>query len=128
MNELKIHDIKNLVEVPDISFYLFISLIILAFLILCISIYLLYKKFKNKNKKIRKEYYKILQEIDFSKSKNAAYKITKYARLLAISQREIKLANELILQLEKHKYKKDVEDINKSIKIKYEIFMDALDV
>jgi len=39
-----------------------------------------------------------------------------------------KLANELIEELEKYKYKKNVEKIDDTIKAKFLVFMDSLDV
>ena len=39
-----------------------------------------------------------------------------------------KLANELIEELEKYKYKKIVENLDEEIKAKYKIFMESLDV
>ena len=76
----------------------------------------------------RKTYYNILKNIDFSDSKKAAYTITKYSRLLASNDREKKLANELIEDLEFFKYKKDVKNIDKMSKAKFLTFMEILDV
>jgi len=128
MNELKIHDIKDLTQIPDISFYIFLSLSILAILIILILIFIIYKYFKNKNKNKRKEYYKILKEIDLNESKESAYKISKYTRLLVTNQREENLFNELNEELEKFKYKKEVEPLNDEVKILFGRFMDIIDV
>lgn len=54
--------------------------------------------------------------------------ITKYSRLLARNDREIKISHELIEDLQKYKYKKEVEPISDDIKIKFDRFMDMLDV
>lgn len=128
MNEIKIHDIKELVDIPDISLYLYMFLWVLSIAILFILIFLLYKFFKNKNKNLKKLYYQKLKEIDLEDSKNSAYLITKYARLLATSDREIKLLNELIEELEAYKYKKEVEPLNDNVKIIFARFMDSVDV
>jgi hypothetical protein len=71
---------------------------------------------------------KILENIDFSNPKQSAYDITKYSRLLARNEREIRLCNDLIEDLEQYKYKKEVKDIDKSIQAKFSNFLDVIDV
>lgn len=128
MENIKIHDIKSLVEIPDFSIYIYILLISVAIFLVLLVLFLIYKIIKNRKKDFRKEYYKILEEIDFQDSKQCAYTITKYTRLLAVSQREKKLAEELIDELEQYKYKKDVKEIDEDIKILFSRFMDSVDV
>jgi len=128
MNEIKIHDIKELVEIPDISFYIYITLWILGIAFIFAIIFLIYKFFYNRNKNERKKYYKILKEVDLSNSKQSAYTISKYTRLLATSQREEKLVEELIEELDSYKYKKEVEELNDDVKIIFARFMDSVDV
>jgi len=128
MENIKIHDIKSLVEIPDFSIYIYILLISVAVFLVLLVLFLIYKIIKNRKKDFRKEYFKILEEIDFQDSKQCAYTITKYARLLAVSQREKKLAEELIDELEQYKYKKDVKEIDEDIKILFSRFMDSVDV
>ena len=128
MNELKIHDIKDIIQIPDISFYIFLGLSMLAILVLLILIFIIYKYFKNKKKNKRKEYYKILKEIDLKESKKTAYKISKYCRLLVSNEREKNLFNELNEELEKFKYKKEVEPLSDEVKILFGRFMDIIDV
>lgn len=124
----KLNDIKELEKIPDNSIFIFALLVFLGFLVLLSIIFLIIKFFKNRKKSPRKIYFEILKQIDFEDSKKSAYLITKYARLVASNEREKKLANELIDELEKYKYKKNVENINNEIKNKYSIFMEALDV
>lgn len=128
MNELKIHDIKNLVEIPDISFYIFLILCILAGLIILALLFFIYKFFKNRKNNRRKEYFQILKDLDFTNSKHTAYTITKYSRLLVSNEREEKLCLELIEELEQYKYKKDVNNLSVEAKSMFERFMDSLDV
>lgn len=128
MNEIKIHDIKNLVEIPDISLYIYMLLWILSILFIFILIFLLYKYFNNKNKNKRKEYYKILKDLDLKDSKQSAYTISKYIKLLAQNEREKRLASELIEELERYKYKKDVDEFEDDVKIIFARFMDSIDV
>lgn len=128
MNELKIHDIKDLAQIPDISFYIFLSLLTLGILFFLIIIFIIYKYFKNKKKNKRKEYYKILKELDLTESKKSAYEISKYARLLISSEREENLFNELNEELEKFKYKKEVAPFDNQVRILFDRFMDNIDV
>ena len=124
----KLNDIKELEKIPDNSIFIFSFLIFLAILILTTLIFFLIKFFKNRKKSPRKIYFEILKNIDFSDSKKSAYVITKYSRLITTNEREKKLANELIEVLEKYKYKKNVEKIDDTIKAKFLVFMDSLDV
>lgn len=128
MNELKIHDIKELVEIPDFSLYIYMLLWILGSLVFFILIFILIKLFLNRKKNKKKVYYNILKNMDLSNSKKAAYEITKYARLISHSEREKKLCHELIEELEEFKYKKDVEPLNDNFKILFGRFMDNVDV
>ena len=128
MNEIKIHDIKSLVEIPDISLYIYMLLWILAIAFIFILIFLLYKFFNNRNKNERKKYYKTLKDLDLKNSKQSAYTISKYVRLLAQNEREKRLASELIEELEKYKYKKEVLQLDDEVKIIFARFMDIIDV
>ncbi|MFY9087894.1 hypothetical protein [Arcobacter aquimarinus] len=124
----KLHDIKELEKIPDYSIFILILLVFLGILFCLLVLFFLIKFIKNKKNTPRKKYLKILKEIDFDDSKKSAYTLSKYARLLAINDREKKLANELIEELEKFKYKKNVGKIDNHIKAKYSIFMESLDV
>ena len=124
----KLHDIKELEKIPDNSIFVFSTLIFFAILILLIILFFLIKFIKNKKQNPKKQYFEILKNIDFNDSKSFAYIFTKYSRLIVSNEREKKLANELIDELEKYKYKKDVEKIDEKTKAKYSIFMDSLDV
>ncbi len=128
MNEIKIHDIKDIVEVPDFSFYIYYGLISLAIILILIAFYFIYKFFKNKKVNIRKEYYKILEELDLTNTKNSAYLITKYGHILAQNEREKQLFYDLVEMLEIYKYKKNVPIFSEDIKVSLKIFMESLDV
>ncbi len=128
MNELKIHDIKSIVEVPDFTFYIYYGLISLAIILVCIALYFIYRFFKNRKVNVRKEYFKILEELDLNDSKNSAYLITKYGQLLAQNESEKQLFNDLAASLEIYKYKKDVPKFSENIKASFTVFKDSLDV
>lgn len=124
----KLHDIKELEKIPDNSIFVFSFLIFLGIILLLVIIFFIIKFFKNRKKSDRKKYYEILENINFENSKESAYTITKYSRLLALSEREKKLSEELIEDLRKYKYKKNVKQIDDMIKAKFLTFMESLDV
>ena len=128
MNEIKIHDIKPLIEVPDYSMYIFYGLVLLVAIIFGLIIYFIYRFFKNRKQNIRKEYFKKLKEVDFINSKQSAYSITKYGQLLAKSDREKQLLHDLIEKLESYKYRKDVPSFDSETKLLFDNFMESLDV
>lgn len=125
---VKIHDIKPLTDIPDLSIYLLGCLIVLAIALVLTIIYLIFNFLKNKKADQKKQWHKILDELDFSNTKHAAYQITKYGRLLAVTDREIKLIEEIIHDLEENKYKKEVKPIKKSVISKFHTFMENVDV
>lgn len=131
MNEnitLKIHDIKDIVKIPDNSVFIYFALMLLGFVIVLSIIIFIIKYFKNKKINKRKMYFNILKDIKFKEPKKDAYIITKYLRLLVVEDREKRLANDLINELEDYKYKKEVPIIDKSIKNKLTTLLDILDV
>ena len=127
---VKIHDIKPIVTIPDYTIYLFYGGIFIVCVVVCFLLFVLYKYLKNKNKKSKEYYYlQQLKNIDFELQKKSAYTITKYGRLLAKDDRQKRLIEELIEDLEPYKYKKDINDkITKNIKTKFETFLDSIDV
>jgi len=126
MNDLKIHDIKPLVEVPDYSIYLFIALI-LAFIIgLLFVSYFFYQKIKNAKKNNQKMYIRKIKNIDLSASKMAAYEITKYTLLILKNENQTTLSKELLKDLNQYKYKKEVQPFNESTILLYKKLTETL--
>jgi ribosomal protein S10 len=125
MNELKIHDIKSLVEVPDYSFYLFYGLISLGLLLILFCSYFIYRFLRNKKENTRKKYFNILKNLDFTNTKQSAYDITKYGQLLVINENEKQLLENLTKKLTVYKYKKDVDNFDTKTKALIDIFIDS---
>ena len=126
---LEIHDIKPIVKIPDFSIYLYYGLILISFLLIILIGYFIYKYFTGKKNTKEKLYYQNLKNIDFTNSKDSAYSISLYGRLLAKNERQIRLFEELNNSLEEFKYKKTVDkNIPLEIKTKYDIFLESLDV
>ena len=124
----QIHDIKDIVKIPDNSIFIYYGLIILSLIILLSIIIFIIKYFKNKKVNQRKIYFDILKDIEFKNSKKDAYIITKYLRLLVKDEREKILASELINELEEYKYKKEVSSIDTKIKNKLTTLLGIIDV
>ena len=127
MNQLAINDIKSLETIPDISLYLLIFIICISLFILIVLVYMFVKFFKRK-KSDKYFYYNELKNMDFKDTKEAAYKITKYGKMIISQDREKKLYEELVHELEEYKYKKTVNKMDTKIMQKFEIFMDSIDV
>lgn len=124
----KIHDIKDIVKIPDNSIFVYFTLIFFAFIILLSIIIFIIKYFKNKKEDKRKIYFNILKDIEFKDSKSDAYTITKYLRLLVNDDREKRLAEDIINELEVYKYKRNVSSIDTNTKNKLTTLLDIIDV
>jgi len=126
---IKINDIKPIVEIPDASIYILYALIFASLILACFIIYFVYNFFKPKKKTDEKIYYEKLKALDFIDMKQTAYDISKYGRLLAKEEREIRLIDELHEELSCFKYQKNISStFPKEIRSKFTIFMDTLDV
>lgn len=126
--DIKLHDIKDLVQIPDNSIFIFALLVFVVLITVFLLVLFIIKLIKNRKKNLRKEYFKTLENLDFKEAKQAAYLITKYVRILAKSEREKKIAYELIEDLHEYKYKKEVKNISEKTKAKLSTFMDIVDV
>lgn len=124
----KIHDIKDIVKIPDNSIFIYYGLVIFTAIVALIIFIFIIKYFKNKKTNQRKIYFDILKNLEFKDSKKDAYVITKNLRLLVKDEREKILANELINELEKYKYKKDVANIDINVKNKLTTLLGIIDV
>jgi len=124
----KIHDIKDIVKIPDNSIFIYYGLIFLGLLLSLIILLFIIKYFKNKKVNQRKVYFETLKNIEFKDSKKDAYIITKNLRLLIKNDREKILANELINELNEYKYKKEVPNISNDIKNKLTTLLGIIDV
>ncbi len=126
MNELKgLRDIKGIVQVPDMSFYIFIALVIIGVLIaLSLVIYLL-GIIKKRKKSKRKLYIQKLKSVDTKNSKKAAYLITKYARKLAKTKEEKGILEQLLKELERYKYVKNAPPFDEESKKYLKLFLEV---
>jgi len=114
ITDIPLHDIKPLLEIEDYSFYYFLGVSFLVLLLACGIIYFIYKYIKNKNRfNLKKEHLKLLNSINFSDAKKAAYEITLYGSSFKNDTKEHKeMYDKLVSKLEKYKYKKEVDPID----------------
>ena len=129
MNDIPLHDIKPLVDVPDSSLSMLIILIavVLALIVTALAFWL-YKKFKkSKAVNLRKVYLKKIHEVDTSNAKQAAYEISAYARYIVQSDKEKALLDSLDARLTQYKYKKSVEALDEETIGHFHVFLEVLD-
>lgn len=129
-NEIPIHDIKPLLEIHEYSLYYFIAIVVGATLILLGVIYLIYRWYKNKNRfNIRAEHYKLLNNIDYTNPKKAAYDITLYGETFKDdSERHQRGYENMLERLQKYKYKKEVDSFDDDTYHYIELFQGLIDV
>ena len=109
MNQLK--DIKPIVAIADNSVIYFLIVLTLIVITLVLLYWKLAKTRRNANKKIA---LKKLQALDFSNSKAVAYDFKKYAQLLCHETNQAKF-EQINLDLEQYKYKKQVGDLSPAL-------------
>ena len=124
-----LREIRDLVEIPDISFYFFLGAIAIALLFAGSIAYMLYRRFRqNKKANLRKQVLERLRHVDFSDPKKAAYQISKYGHFLATDERSQKLFAQLLPRLEKYKFTPDPPPVFDAEDIKYyDLFVESVD-
>ncbi len=126
MQSLKgLKDIKNIVQIPDFSFYIFLSLIIVGVIVVIILSIYIFKFIKKRGQSKRKFYIQKLKNIDLNDSKKAAYMITKYARALANTKESEKILEELLKELDKYKYVKNSPKMDEQSKKYLKLFLEV---
>ncbi len=132
MNEQNIsaqlRDIKPLLEIPDSSYYIYWGLITFAILLVVgILFFVLKKLWDNRKINLAKEYLEAMKKIDWVDTKKSAYEATHYARLLATDERRKELFSQLEPMLEKYKYKKEVNEVDKDTRNKFNLYVQVAD-
>jgi len=125
----EIKDIKAMVDIPDISIYIYWGIITLAVLGLIVALYFLVRyilRLKPKRDKA-KDYLEALHQIDWSNPKKAAYEATKYGRLLATDDRRRELFSQLLPLLERYKYRKNVDRVDRETIKRFELYRNICD-
>jgi len=132
MNEQNItaqlRDIKQLLEIPDNSYYIYWGLIIFTFLLLIGVLFFVFKKLWNNRKiNLAKDYLEILKNIDWKDTKRSAYEATHYARLLATDERSKEIFSQLEEMLEQYKYKKVVGALDADTQKQFNLYVQVTD-
>jgi len=127
--DIPLHDIKPLVEIQEYSMEYLIAINVVLIVILMAFIYIFFKWLQDKRKyNIRKEHLKLLNSLDINDTKNAAYKLTLYgATFKGDTPRHHKAFDELFDNLQKYKYKKDVDSFDDETLHFIEIYRGMLD-
>ena len=128
--DIPLHDIKPLLEVQEYSLYFLIALSVIVLLVCLGVFFLLLKWFKQRNSfNIRKEHKKLLQNIDFTDAKHAAYELSFYsATFKDDSPRHREMYKNLFERLEVYKYKKNVDKMDKEVLAYIELYQGMIDV
>lgn len=128
LDKIDLKDIRALEPINDISFYLFIIAITFVSLIIAALLYkLIFTIVQRKKDNLRKEVLQKLKDIEFDDAKDAAYKITKYARFLATDERRKKMFDQLEQKLKKYKFAKDVPEFDDNSISHYNLFLKSID-
>ena len=128
--DVPLHDIKTIVEVQEYSFYYLLAIVFLSLLALLALIYLIYKYIQKLNAyNERKEHLKLLNSIDLTDTKNAAYAISKYGVTFANDgKRESEMYQNITSRLEQFKYKKSVEEFDEETLGYIDLYKGMIDV
>ncbi len=128
MKDIPLHDIKPLVEVPDNSLLYLVLLGIFAALVLGLLVFWLWRAYKESKKiNLRKHHLEMLQTVNLDNAKQAAYEISAYGKLLAQSEREKEMLEDLDSRLSSYKYKKEVDSLDEETRAYYQLFLEVLD-
>jgi len=127
MDELR--DIKPLLEIPDGSYYLFLTLVFLAIaLLLAIIGFGLQRYWKNKKVEMQTVYFFHFKNLDWTDAKHSAYEATKLGRILTLkNERAREIYEQLVPMLEAYKYKKEVSSIDEKTLKQYNLLVHIID-
>jgi len=127
MDELR--DIKPLLEIPDGSYYLFLTLVFLGIaLLLAVVGFGLQRYWKNREVDMQTVYLFHLKNLDWSDVKHSAYEATKLGRLLTLeNERAREIYEQLVPMLEEYKYKKEVSKVDEKTLRQYNLLVHVID-
>ena len=128
----QLRDIKPPVAIPDWSVWLYWGVIILSVIVLGLALYFLIKTLLGMRRtNRRKAWLAALKSIDWSDPKRAAYDATRLGRLLLPEEDEKNRLHELyrqmVAELEKYKYKKEVDPLDHATRAQFDLFVKGCD-
>lgn len=127
--DIPLHDIKPIVEIQEYSLYYLLGAVSVGLIILSLIIYFLYIWYKKRNAfNMRKYHIQLINDVDFSDTKNAAYAISSYGFIFKDdSPRHKDMYENITQRLERYKYKKDVEEFDSETLGYIEVFKEMID-
>ncbi|WP_373036087.1 hypothetical protein [Sulfurimonas sp.] len=128
--DIPLHDIKPIVDIQEYSLYYFIGITLVVLLLASGLIYFIYKWLKAKKAfNVRAEHFKIINELNLSDTKNAAYTITSLGLTFKDdSERHSEMYDNLVHRLESYKYKKEVDEFDSEVMGYIEVYKGMIDV
>ena len=128
--DVPLHDIKPIIEVQEYSLYYLIGLGSLGVALSLGVLYLIYKLITRKKVfNVRKEHFRLMNELDLRDTKKSAYLITAYGLTFCEdSPRHAEMYKNLTSRLDDYKYKKDVEEFDDEVLGYVELYKEMLDV
>lgn len=128
--DIPLHDIKPILDIQEYSLYIFLGI---SFFVLSVVLgisYLIYKWMRARNAfNIRAEHFKIINSLDLSDTKNAAYTITSLGLIFRDdSQRHSEMYDNIAQRLEAYKYKKEVDEFDGEVIGYIEVYKGMIDV
>ena len=127
--ENELIDIKPLLEIPDSSYYIYITLIVFGILLVLGVLFFIVKKFWDSRKvNMQKLDFERLKAVDWSDSKKASYEVTLLGRALVdIDPRVEEIYNQLLPMLESYKYRKKVPSLDDKTLKQYNLLVHVID-
>jgi|GEM_PF-1347890 len=129
MADIPVNDIAPLVQVHDYSIYLFGGSVTIGIVITLSLVLFALKKWRGRRLSERKYLYHLLDSIDLSDSKCAAYKISELGRVFAAdNERTERAYHNLFERLEPYKYAPSVEPFTEEVIGYYRLYLEIIDV
>lgn len=128
--DIPLHDIKPIVDIQEYSLYILLGISFFALLVVLGVSYLIYKWIKARNAfNIRAEHFKIINSLNLSDTKNAAYTITSLGLTFRDdSERHSEMYDNIAQRLEAYKYKKEVDEFDSEVIGYIEVYKGMIDV
>ncbi|KIM11597.1 MAG: hypothetical protein KU37_05210 [Sulfuricurvum sp. PC08-66] len=126
--ELKLHDIKGLALVDDVSIYYFYGVIALGVLLLALLAWGVWR-FWHRTRAIdmQKLYLSRLKAVDIDATKESAYALTQWGGLIEKDLPQTKAYEDMVALLEAYKYKKEVPAFDEATRQKISRFLELID-
>ena len=128
MND-ELRDIKPLLEIADISYFIYVGLIFFVGMFLIVLFLLIGKRiWLTRKVNMKKVYFERLKNIDWKESKWAAYEVTFLGRFFLDSAPRVEeIYLQLLVMLEPYKYRKKVPKIDEMTLNQYHLLVHVID-